>query len=162
MLKQEVLKYYGKGKCACVKCGFTDIRALSIDHINNNGAEHKKQIHKASLYKWLRDNKFPPGYQTLCMNCQFIKRYTALPIPTRLKSITARVRAWVNLAEQPFYTWQVYEGLGISGKQRNNVRVELGRLHKAGMITRLPKDNYNNHSKYKKDNHIPVSVFGHR
>ena|SRR3990167_10532908 len=75
-LRAQVLSHYGKGKCACVRCGFDDIRALSIDHINNNGSKHLKEISKSygtSLYLWLRRNNFPLGFQTLCMNCQFIK-----------------------------------------------------------------------------------------
>ena len=74
-LKLEVLTYYGNGICACVQCGFTDIRALSIDHIKGDGAQWRKKTGKTSglLYFWLKDNKFPEGYQTLCMNCQFIK-----------------------------------------------------------------------------------------
>ena len=29
---------------------------------------------KGNLYNWLIKNNFPSGFQTLCMNCQFIKR----------------------------------------------------------------------------------------
>ena len=79
LLKKEVLTHYGNGKCACVQCGFADIRALSIDHIKGNGYEHRKQKTTTrqggvSFYRWLRKNNYPPEYQTLCMNCQFIKR----------------------------------------------------------------------------------------
>ena len=77
--KKEVLTRYGKDKCACVKCGFSDMRALSLDHIANDGAE-KRRTNKhiryggISLYIWLRKEGYPRGYQTLCMNCQMIKR----------------------------------------------------------------------------------------
>lgn len=71
--KIEVLEYYSNGKLRCVKCGFTDIRALSIDHINGNGAQHRKIVGR-NVYNKLIQNDFPKGYQTLCMNCQFIKR----------------------------------------------------------------------------------------
>ena len=81
LLKEEVLTHYGNGKCACVQCGFTDIRALSIDHIKGNGYEHRKQKTTTrqggvSFYRWLRRNGYPPEYQTLCMNCQWVKRIT--------------------------------------------------------------------------------------
>ena len=74
----EALVHYGKGKLACVKCGFEDVRALTIDHINNDGAEHRKKISGRNLPDgrigmWLRARDYPEGYQTLCMNCQFIK-----------------------------------------------------------------------------------------
>ena len=75
-LKELVLTYYGDRKCACVKCGFSDIRALSLDHIKQKTPEQVIN-HKSSeyVYRYLRDHNFPPGFQTLCMNCQFIKRY---------------------------------------------------------------------------------------
>lgn len=75
-IKAEVLTHYGGGTLACVRCGFSDIRALSIDHISGNGTEEKKRLGRAGteFYRWLRQNLYPKGYQTLCMNCQFIKR----------------------------------------------------------------------------------------
>lgn len=74
--KVEVLTHYGKGRLACVKCGFTDIRTLSIDHIEGRGNRHRqgKLRTSASFYAWLKKKDWPMGYQTLCMNCQFIKR----------------------------------------------------------------------------------------
>lgn len=71
-VKKEVLTHYGNGKCACVRCGFDDIRALSIDHIEPIG-EKKRFSSGYAFYRWLIKNSFPEGYQTLCMNCQFIK-----------------------------------------------------------------------------------------
>ena len=71
--KIRVLTHYGGGKLACVQCGFSDIRALSIDHIDNSGAQHRKTYGR-NLYWWLEKNNYPDGFQTLCMNCQFIKR----------------------------------------------------------------------------------------
>lgn len=77
-IKTQVLSHYGNGKATCVKCGYTDIRALSIDHINGGGAKHKEENDisgGSNFYLWLIRNHLPYGYQTLCMNCQFIKRY---------------------------------------------------------------------------------------
>jgi hypothetical protein len=51
-----------------------DIRALSIDHINGGGNKHLKEIGQGKLYSWLKKHNYPPGYQVLCMSCQFIKR----------------------------------------------------------------------------------------
>jgi len=76
-LKVEVLTHYGNGKLACVKCGFSNLRALSIDHIDGAGGNHKrgkKKLTGLGLYTWLRLNNYPEGFQTLCMNCQYIKR----------------------------------------------------------------------------------------
>jgi hypothetical protein len=76
-VRTNVLTHYGNGKCACVKCGFNDMRALSIDHINGRGNQHRKDTKMTSSYSfylWLRRQGYPDGYQTLCMNCQVIKR----------------------------------------------------------------------------------------
>ena len=75
-LKIEVMTHYGNGKQACVNCGENRLACLSIDHINNNGAKHRREESrvKNDFYPWLKEHKFPKGYQTLCMNCQWIKR----------------------------------------------------------------------------------------
>ena len=73
--KERVLTHYGNGRLACVRCGFSDIRALSIDHINGKGTYHRIQLGGSNFYGWLIKNNYPEGYQTLCMNCNWIKRY---------------------------------------------------------------------------------------
>ena len=72
-LKLEVLAQYGNGKIACVRCGFSDPRALSIDHVNGGGTAHRRRL-GSHTYLWLRQNRYPDGFQTLCLNCQFIKK----------------------------------------------------------------------------------------
>ena len=48
---------------------------LSIDHMKNDGAAHRRTLKTkgAGIWKWLRDHSYPPGFQTLCMNCNFGK-----------------------------------------------------------------------------------------
>ena len=70
--RDEVFAAYGGYKCVC--CDETERLFLSIDHIDNNGnVERKSGAYRSSgtaFYLWLCKNKFPPGYQVLCMNCQ--------------------------------------------------------------------------------------------
>lgn len=76
-LKAQVLTYYGNGKLACVHCGESRMACLSIDHINGGGCKHRLNTSlrsSDSFYRWLVREDYPDGYQTLCMNCQFIKR----------------------------------------------------------------------------------------
>lgn len=74
-LKGRVLKHYGNGQLSCVRCGFDDIRALTIDHIDSKiNYEGTAKAGGSSLYKWLRGHNYPEGFQTLCMNCQWLKR----------------------------------------------------------------------------------------
>lgn len=60
-----------------------DIRSLSLDHIDNDGAEDRKRRvgnHKGAgswFYRILIKEGFPSGFQVLCMNCQFVKRNLA-------------------------------------------------------------------------------------
>lgn len=66
-----VFSYYDN---KCAKCGETDWRCLSIDHVNGGGRRHKKQEGFDSIYRWLLQQGFPQGFQLLCMNCQWKKR----------------------------------------------------------------------------------------
>jgi hypothetical protein len=68
-LKNLVLEHYGK-KCAC--CGESNIKFLTIDHINGGGTKHRKKINTQINY-WLVKNNFPKGFQTLCFNCNWGK-----------------------------------------------------------------------------------------
>ncbi|PWT75568.1 MAG: hypothetical protein C5B59_08800 [Bacteroidetes bacterium] len=78
--KERVLTHYGGGKVKCrwEGCGVSDIDVLSIDHVFDDGAEHREKIcgskhTKVDIYRWLEANGFPEGYQTLCLNHQFKK-----------------------------------------------------------------------------------------
>jgi hypothetical protein len=71
-IRQEAIEAYG-GKC--VRCGFSDARALQIDHIEGNGCAHRKSLGgQVAFMFWLRRNNFPPEFQLLCANCNWTKR----------------------------------------------------------------------------------------
>ena len=74
--KIAVLSHYGNGVPSCVSCGYTNIKALSIDHINGRTPTEPqgRKLNGIGIYGWLVRGGYPEGYQTLCMNCQFIKR----------------------------------------------------------------------------------------
>lgn len=62
----------------CQKCGFTDRRALQIDHVNNDGDQERKNFSSteiiARLLK-LDETTLHTNYQVLCANCNWIKKY---------------------------------------------------------------------------------------
>lgn len=69
-IRSEVLTHYGNGKLACVECGESDLAVLTLDHANNDGAEHRRKLEKQSLnlYRFLKKEGYPIGFQTLCQN----------------------------------------------------------------------------------------------
>ena len=72
-VKDKVFAAYGGYICSC--CGENELAFLSIDHINNDGCKHRKEVGSGSkFYWWLARNNFPSGFQVLCMNCQFGKK----------------------------------------------------------------------------------------
>ena len=75
-LKELVLTHYGGNRCACVMCGEARSACLSIDHIDGGGRAHGRETKCTGnpFYLWLRRHGLPKGYQTLCMNCQWVKR----------------------------------------------------------------------------------------
>jgi len=62
---------YGGSRCNC--CGEIILQFLTIDHIHNNGAEHRRLLGKrrggSTMYCWLKRHKYPAGFQVLCFNC---------------------------------------------------------------------------------------------
>jgi hypothetical protein len=72
-LRHDVLVHYSGGQTACSCCSEKHDEFLSIDHINDDGADHRRMIGRSALYRWLSNNDFPPGFQVLCMNCNFAK-----------------------------------------------------------------------------------------
>lgn len=78
-LKFDVLNHYSNGNMCCASCSFSDIRALQLDHTNNNGAEERKELFGNRLaagttfYRWIRQQGYPEGYGILCANCNIIK-----------------------------------------------------------------------------------------
>ena len=67
-------KAYNKLGGKCIKCGFSDQRALQIDHINGGGNKDKLRHERDKYYRKIYESKFNE-YQLLCANCNWIKRY---------------------------------------------------------------------------------------
>lgn len=76
-LKLEVFEAYGGAVCAC--CGERHMEFLSVDHVNNDGAKHRKEMGwkdgtgggGGNIYGYLKTRNFPSGFRVLCMNCNF-------------------------------------------------------------------------------------------
>lgn len=88
--KLEVLDAYGGPVCG--GCGETEVAVLQMDHINGGGHAHAVELGKGNvargrgkMYKWLRDNNFPPGFRVLCSNCN-IRAARGIPFPNESSS----------------------------------------------------------------------------
>ena len=67
--KKAIVTLYG-GRCEC--CGETAIEFLSIDHINGNGHEERKEKFGRDFYIMLLESgKKREDLRLLCMNCNF-------------------------------------------------------------------------------------------
>ena len=77
-LKLEVLRKYSNScvpYCHC--CGNSILEFLVIDHINGDGAKHRREIAGknsrscggTAFYRWLKNHNFPVGFRVLCQNC---------------------------------------------------------------------------------------------
>jgi hypothetical protein len=64
----------------CCKCGFSDARALQIDHIHGGGTQMKRRLRLNTPHRYYRYLYHLPisdlkkDYQVLCANCNWIKR----------------------------------------------------------------------------------------
>ena len=74
-LKEIVYGHYG-WLCNC--CGETEPLFLSIDHVNNDGANHRRNMNGGksqtngadlTVYREIIRSDFPDTYQILCFNC---------------------------------------------------------------------------------------------
>lgn len=77
-LKDICFAAYGGHLCVC--CGEIEPSMLTLDHIYNDGNEHRNSLNggrgrKASvdMYRRLKDSGFPKGLQVLCYNCNMSK-----------------------------------------------------------------------------------------
>lgn len=76
-MRTKIFGHYGT---SCVCCGEDTLLLLTLDHIDNNGSEHRKSISTTreytgrTFYRWLLKNGFIDGLQTMCWNCNVGKQ----------------------------------------------------------------------------------------
>lgn len=71
--RRRLETFIALGGAFCVRCGFDDVRALQIDHVDGGGKQHSQSFSSLEAYHaFVRDN--PDMFQVLCANCNWIKR----------------------------------------------------------------------------------------
>ncbi len=63
-----------------VAVGEKRIQFLTIDHVEGEGNIQRKalfgyNVGGVHMYRWLKRNNYPNGFQVLCMNCNWATRY---------------------------------------------------------------------------------------
>ena len=73
--RKEMLMAYSRGTMQCACCGESEEDFLTLDHINGGGSKQKRELRGGStrLMQILKKEKYPTGYQVLCMNCNLSK-----------------------------------------------------------------------------------------
>lgn len=74
-VRDELINYYSNGTNECACCGEKEPMFLSLDHINNDGYIHRKEIggYGSVFYRKIKNEGFPEGLQVLCFNCNMGK-----------------------------------------------------------------------------------------
>jgi hypothetical protein len=67
--RSEVLAKHGN---KCSRCGFSDVRALQLHHVNGDGMKHKKKYHFNYQYWKLVLDDTTGAWELLCANCHLI------------------------------------------------------------------------------------------
>ena len=76
--KKEAFAAYSDGKICCARCSVSDIDVLTLDHIDGGGRKHRAAIKLNRIYLWVKREKYPPGFQVLCMNCNWKKHIESM------------------------------------------------------------------------------------
>lgn len=94
--RNTVLDYYGG---VCELCGTNDREVLTVDHIWDDGAAHRKQVQASAIFTWLIKNQFPPGFRILCFNCNHkahqVCKSTGNP-PLALRTLQREISKWAD------------------------------------------------------------------
>jgi 5-methylcytosine-specific restriction endonuclease McrA len=94
-VRREILDLLG-GQ-SCVKCGFSDWRALAIDHIHSDGRTDERHFDGVTALWAFRNHLREPEklayartrYQVLCFNCNRIKSFELKEFPGVMKAVPA-------------------------------------------------------------------------
>ena len=95
-LRQRLMSSLGR---KCAKCGFSDIRALQVDHIHGRS---RPRMPPKQFYRYVV--KLPTeirlaNYQLLCANCNWVKYYECKEYLNRAKAETTKAVPSITVAQ---------------------------------------------------------------
>lgn len=80
--KEAAINIYSNGDACCAICRNADIDVLCLDHIANNGSQHRAFLRSVfgggatNIYRMVKKLDYPTGLQVLCYNCNMKKELT--------------------------------------------------------------------------------------
>ncbi len=86
LLREKVINHYGGHEC--VNCDETFKEVLVLDHMNGGGEQERKTYRGNSLFYKLKREGYPPGYQVMCLHCNFLKSF----FPEKLNEYKSHAR----------------------------------------------------------------------
>lgn len=107
-VKRLVIAAYG-GKCAC--CGEDGLQFLSIDHINGDGADHRRELKTIgaghSFYRYLLNNDFPDKHRltVLCHSCNVAKG-VGIDCPHKLGTVERVDKNLAPTDQMDLFAWR--------------------------------------------------------
>ena len=75
--ERKIITAYGG---CCNKCGEARFGCLELDHVNDDGNIHRRELGCTGgpkLQQWIIKNNYPNTLQLLCANCHRLKHYKA-------------------------------------------------------------------------------------
>jgi hypothetical protein len=120
----ELLCHYSKSrkpKCEC--CGETNVEFLALDHINRDGAAHRREIEAQRagwrLRQWLvSQKKLPTDLRVLCHNCNMaLSFYGYCPHQERRLIFEKAHTTFKELPKHPTH-WKITPEIARQIKQR--------------------------------------------
>jgi hypothetical protein len=68
-VSERVAVFNALGGVKCVRCNITEIKFLTVQHINNDGKEHRIHFNPRGLYRDILLNSDKSKYEVLCICC---------------------------------------------------------------------------------------------
>ena len=65
----EALTHYSGGTPKCHCCGESVIELLTLDHINQDGAKHRRETKMHRAPEWAKKNGWPAIFRVACYSC---------------------------------------------------------------------------------------------
>jgi len=138
-IRLEVLRYYSNDELKCKKCGEDHLEFLEIDHIFGGGRKQMRETGYGSIYRLLKFNNYPDGYQVLCSNCNIKK----VKVSARERAQTGTLSQKISYDTEQRLKNKVFSHYSIDGQikclccEENDIDVLcLDHIHGDGNIHR--------------------------